>query len=156
VLILRDILSFSAAETAEVLADTPAAVNSALQRARDTVRRRRASTDTSQPGSRNTFSDVVFLQVYMDASERGDIDAIVNLLREDVHMTLFPDGLTWDGRDDVACEFFKLNDRAADVRMVAVAANRQPAVAVYRRQPDDTEYRAWSIVLLGVVDGKLA
>jgi RNA polymerase sigma-70 factor (TIGR02960 family) len=154
VFILREVLGFSATETAEVLEDTPAAVNSALQRARVTVRRR-ASTDPSQPEPPTTFGDVVFLQVYMDASERGDIDAIVDLLREDVRMTLFPDGLTWDGRDEVACEFFKRKDDLGDIRSVAIAANRQPAVAVYRRHSDDTEYRAWAIVLLGVLDGKL-
>jgi RNA polymerase sigma-70 factor, ECF subfamily len=155
VLILRDVLDFSASETAQVLDDTPAAVNSALQRARDTIRRRREPTNAPPAAPAATFGELVFLQLYMDASERGDLDAIVELLRDDVQMTLLPDGLTWDGRSDVACEFLKRKDDFADVRMVAVAANRQPAVAVYRRRSDDAEYHAWAVVLLGVVDGKL-
>ncbi len=155
VFILRDVLGFSATETAQVLDDTPAAVNSALQRARATVRRRRARAGAPLPAPKATFGELVFLQAYMDASERGDIDAIVDLLRDDVRMTLFPEGSTWDGRNEVACELFKRKDDVGDARIVAIAANRQPAVAVYRRRSDDTEYRAWAAVLLRVVDGKL-
>jgi len=154
VLILRDVLGFSATETSQVLDDTPAAVNSALQRARATVRRRRAPT-SAPPPVEPTFGELVFLQAYIDASERGDVDAIVDLLRDDVRMTLFPEGSTWDGRHEVACELFNRKDDFGEVRSVAIAANRQPAVAIYRRRSGDTEYRAWAVVLLGVVDGKL-
>ena len=153
VLILRDVLDFSAAETAQVLDDTTAAVNSSLQRARATVRR--VPAKASLTAARPTFEELVFLQAYMDATERGDFDAVLELLRDDVRMTRFPDGSTWDGRDEVRCELLKRKDDFGDVRSVAVAANRQPAVALYRRRSGDAEYRAWGIVLLGVVDGKL-
>jgi RNA polymerase sigma-70 factor (ECF subfamily) len=155
VLILRDVLEFSAAETADVLEDTPAAINSALQRARVTIRRQRGQDDPPAPASTPTFGELVFLQAYVDASERGDVDAIVGLLREDVRMTLFPDGVTWDGRDEVGCELLARKIDFGDVRSIAIAANRQPAVAVYRRRSGDAEYRAWAVVLLGVADGQL-
>jgi RNA polymerase sigma-70 factor, ECF subfamily len=155
VLLLRDVLDFSAVEAARILDDTPAAVNSALQRARATVARHRAKAGAPSPEAKASFADLVFLQAYMDASDRGDVDAIVRLLRDDVRMTLLPQGVTWDGRDAVACEFLRRKDEDGDVKMVAIAANRQPAVAVYRRHSEASEYRAMAVVLLGVLDGKL-
>jgi RNA polymerase sigma-70 factor, ECF subfamily len=151
VLILRDLLGFSAIETAEMLEDTPPAINSALQRARATVRARQPSAPSPAP----TFSEAAFLQIYLDASQRGDIDTIVDLLKDDVRMTLLPDGKTWNGRDEVVCELIERRHDFGDVRSIAIAANRQPAMAVYRRRTGDHDYRAWAIVLLGVLDGKL-
>ena len=155
VLILRDVLDFSAAETAEALEDTTAAVNSALQRARETLRRRRPLAGSPPPGGDPSFGEALFLQAYMDAQRRGDIEAIIAMLREDVHMTLFPAGVSWHGLEEVKCEFLKLRDTFGDARSIAVAANRQPAMAVYRRQSGDDAYRAWAIVLLSVADGKV-
>jgi RNA polymerase sigma-70 factor (ECF subfamily) len=163
VLILHDVLAFSAVETAELLDDTLAAVNSALQRARSTLRQWRGPASDSSPAPEATFGERLLLRLFMDAQERGDVQAIVELLREDVRMTLFPDGVTWDGREEVACEFFKGQDAFffkridafGDVRCVGISANRQPAVAVYVRGSNDTAYRACAIVVLGVLDGKL-
>jgi RNA polymerase sigma-70 factor, ECF subfamily len=156
VLILRDVLGFSASETAQILVDTTAAVNSALQRGRTTLERRRptlASPATATP----SFDEAVLLQAFMDAQDRGDVNALVDLLREDVRMTLFPDAATWSGRDAVARELrAKRRDFGdADVRSLPIAANRQPALAVYVRQGIDVVYRAWAIVVLGFRDGKL-
>jgi RNA polymerase sigma-70 factor (ECF subfamily) len=154
VFILCEVLGFSAVEAAAVLDDSPAAVNSALQRARGTLHRR-GGTSPSRQERTPTFSDAMFLQAYMDASERGDVDAIVDLLRDDVRMTMLPEGSTWHGREEVACEFLKRKDDLRQVRILAMAANRQPALAVYHRASHETEYRAWAIVLLGVLEGKL-
>jgi RNA polymerase sigma-70 factor (ECF subfamily) len=155
VLILRDVLEFSAKETAEILDDTAAAVNGALQRARATLERRRgtrAARDMSTP----SFDEAVLLQAFMDAQDRGDVGAIVDLLREDVRMTLFPDAVTWDGREEVARELRrKRRDFDGEVRSVPIAANRQPALAVYVRYGADVAYRAWALVLLGMRGGKL-
>jgi RNA polymerase sigma-70 factor (ECF subfamily) len=156
VLILRDVLDFSAVETAEFLEDSTAAVNSALQRARATLDKHRGSLDRGGRASGTTFNDAVLLQVFMDAQDRGDVNAIVDLLRDDVRMTLLPDGHTWDGRDEVARELRrKRADFDGDIRSVPIAANRQPAVAVYTRRTPEVNYQAWGIVLLGVREGKL-
>ena len=155
VLLLRDVLDFSAAETARLLDDTAAAVNSALQRARATLRRRRPAPGESPRPVDVAFEEAVFLQAFMDAQQRGDVHAIVDMLRDDVRMTLFPDCVSWNGCTEVAAEFDKLRNTFGDARSVAVAANRQPAVAVYRRGAGEAEYRAWAIVLLGVAAGKL-
>lgn len=182
VLILRDVLDFSAVETAEVLDDSAAAVNSALQRARATMRARRgpASTaptpapvqaptpapittlmaartrPTTRTATSNTsFADAVMLQAYMDAAGRGDVEAMVALLRDDVRMTLLPAGRTWEGRHAVTCEMLERQKDFGDAKVIAIAANRQPAMAVYRRRAGDSDYRAWAIVVLGVTEGKL-
>jgi len=156
ILMLRDVLEFSAAETATILQDTIAAVNSALQRARATLQMMRASWGDSVEPSAATFDEAVLLQGFMDAQDRGDVNAIIDLLRDDVRMTLFPDAVTWDGREEVARELRKKrSDFDGEVRSIPIAANRQPALAVYIRRRDDVEYRAWALVLLGVRAGKL-
>jgi RNA polymerase sigma-70 factor (ECF subfamily) len=154
-LLLRDVLDFSAAEAAEILEDSTAAVNSALQRARETVQKKQLSRTALSP-SKATFDDAAFLQLFMDAQVRGDLDTIIDLLREDVRMTLLPQCETWEGREDVAREFRRRYASIdADIRTVPTAANRQPAVAVYTRAKGDTEFRAWGIVVLGASEGKL-
>ena len=154
-LLLRDVLDFSAAETAEILEDSTAAVNSALQRAREMIQKKRpsrAAISTSKP----TFDDAAFLQLFIDAQTRGDLDAIIELLREDVRMTLLPQCVTWDGRDEVSREFRRrYASPDTEIRAVPTAANRQPAVAVYTRAAGDTEFRAWGIVVLGASEGRL-
>ena len=156
VLVLRDVLGFSAMETGEILDDTTAAVNSALQRARSRLQRRRRSPEGTSGTPPASFDEARLLQTFMDAQDRGDVSAIVELFREDVRMTLFPDAVTWDGREEVAREFRKKwRDFDGEVRSVPIAANRQPALAVYLRLATDAAYRAWAIVLLGVRDGKL-
>ena len=89
----------------------------------------------------------------------GDADEvaakIVDLLRSDVQMTLFPECVTWEGRDAVAAQHYKLMTQSdGQVRSVAIAANRQPAVAIYVRRPNDTMFRAWALVVLAVLGGK--
>jgi RNA polymerase sigma-70 factor (ECF subfamily) len=157
VLILRDVLEFSAGQTAEVLDDSVPAVNSALQRARVTLRRHQEATDDGPAGRATTLEEHVLLRLMMDAQERADAGAIVDLLRADVRMTLLPDGLCWDGRDEVAPQFHARLRTPGAFRCVPIAANRQPAFAVYLRDDDadDAVHRATAIVLLEVVDGRL-
>ena len=155
VLILRDVLDFSASETAEILDDTTAAVNGALQRARATLERRRG-TPNALDASSATFDEAVLLQAFIDAQDRGDVGAIVDLLREDVRMTLLPDAVTWEGREEVARELRrKRQGFDGDIRSVPISANRQPAVAVYVRRSADVVYHAWALVVLGMRGGKL-
>lgn len=156
VLLLRDVMGFSASETAEILDDTTPAVNSALQRARSTLQRRRGVTDGATDVTAPSFDEAFFLQAFMDAQDRGDVSAMVELLREDVRMTLFPDAVTWDGREEVAREIRRRRtDFEGEVRSVPIAANRQPALAVYLRPASDVAYRAWAVVVLGVRAGKV-
>ena len=152
--ILRDVLAFSAADTAAVLDDTEAAVNSALQRARATLAHSRAAIVEPAPADADVREQLL-LRFFMDAQERADTDAMIGVLRGDVRMTLLPEGNTWEGRDAVASEIRRRLGEPRDLKCVAVSANRQPAIAVYARQSGDDSYRAWAIVLLDVVAGQL-
>ncbi len=156
VLILRDVLDFSASDTAQLLDDTVPAVNSALQRARARLRRRYRTTDALRlPDAAPTASELALLRQFMAAQERTDPAAIVALLRADVQMTLFPDGRCWNGRHEVAPAILARMNTPGAFRCVAISANRQPAVAVYVRRPDDDVYRALAIVVLHVVDDEV-
>src|SRR5688500_2857840 len=91
VLIARDVLGWSAAESAALLDVTVAAVNSALQRARATLKQHlpRHRLDWA-PGSEPSREERELLQRYMDASERGDAEAMIELLREDAFFAMPP------------------------------------------------------------------
>src|SRR5215218_11273890 len=91
VLILREVLGFSARETAESLETSVASVNSALQRARKTVDER--LPDQSQQATLRALGDDRLREIvegYMDAMERHDIEAVVSLLAEDAAWSMPP------------------------------------------------------------------
>jgi RNA polymerase sigma-70 factor, ECF subfamily len=101
VLILREVLGFSAREVAETLDTTVAAVNSALQRARATVEER--LPERSQQATLRALGDARVTQIverYMDAWERGDVDAVAAMLAEDATLTM-PPMATWYRGEDV-------------------------------------------------------
>ncbi|HEU4919794.1 MAG TPA: RNA polymerase subunit sigma-70 [Candidatus Limnocylindrales bacterium] len=159
VLILRDALAWSAKETAQLLETSVAAVNSALQRARATMRDRlpqHAASGAGRPGPSDEEQAV--LRRYIEASERADAQAFVALLRDDVRQTMPPLPVWWDGKEAVAAlnvRFFE-DESIGPIRALAVAANRQPAAAFYLREPGDTAFRLIAIDVLRVEDGGIA
>jgi RNA polymerase sigma-70 factor, ECF subfamily len=135
VLILRDVVQFSAAEVAELLETTPAAVNSALQRARTHLAEVAATDDdVTEPEDQERLA---LVERYCAAFENGDIAALTELLTADVKLEMPPFAMWFTGRDAVT-RF--LGSRAfasvGDVKMVRTSANGQPAVADYRRGRD--------------------
>jgi RNA polymerase sigma-70 factor (ECF subfamily) len=146
VLILRDVVQFSAAEVAELLETTPAAVNSALQRARAHLAEIAPTEETvAEPEDAERRE---LLDRYCAAFENADIAALTELLRADVKLEMPPLPVWFAGRDAVM-RF--LTTRAfttpGDVVMIPTAANGQPAVAEYRRGADRV-IRAHSIHVL--------
>jgi RNA polymerase sigma-70 factor (ECF subfamily) len=159
VLILRDVLDWSAAETASLLETSVAAANSALQRARATLREQLPERPADRSAAEDLSDDErVLLQGFIDTHERGDANAAAALLRDDVRVTMPPNPWCFDGRDAVA----PLMARAfgppsmGDWRAVATRANRQPAAACYLRRPGDSVYRAFKLDVLRVQDGAIA
>jgi RNA polymerase sigma-70 factor (ECF subfamily) len=156
VLLLRDVLGWPAKDTASLLQMTVAAANSALQRARATLRKRLPArrSEWSQPTD-PTLEERALLQRYIDAQERGDAAAVLELLHEDARVSFPPLPLWYDGRD----AFGTASERFAapgDYRFVATSANAQPAAAIYLRRPGDTEYRPLVIEVLRIEDGRVA
>jgi RNA polymerase sigma-70 factor, ECF subfamily len=133
VLLLRDVLAFSAQETAEALGSTPASVNSALQRAHKTLDGR--LPDRSQQATLRALGDTGAQEVvtkFVDAWDRHDVDALVALLADDVELTMPPMATWFRGRDAVA-DFLRRRPLAEETRWRGrpVDANGQLACALY-------------------------
>lgn len=146
VLILRDVVQFSAAEVAELLETTPAAVNSSLQRARAHLAELSpAEEGMSEPGDAERRE---LLDRYCAAFENADMAALTALLQADVKLEMPPMPVWFTGRDAVL-RFLAGRALAApgDIVMIPTAANAQPAVAEYRRAADGA-LRAHSIHVL--------
>jgi RNA polymerase sigma-70 factor (ECF subfamily) len=154
VLLLRDVLGWPAKETASLLDGSVASVNSALQRARTTLKEhlpRRRTEWTAQP----TEQENAVLRRYMEAVERADLAAVAELLAADVRATM-PPYLEWhQNRDEVMAAYrTSWNPESPEYvgrfRMVPTHANGRPAVAVYVRRPQDRAYQATAICVLRI------
>jgi len=154
VLILRDALDWPADDTAAVLEMSLAAVNSALQRARATMKEqlpaRRLDWSTADDAEHAERS---LLQTYVEAFERHDDRQLVALLREDVRLAMPPTPTWYEGRDAVAAFFaeFAFAECSEPHRLVATRANRQPAFGIYRGVGADA--RPFAINVLEVESG---
>ncbi|MGA6162498.1 RNA polymerase subunit sigma-70 [Amycolatopsis magusensis] len=132
VLILRDVLGFSAAEVAGMLDTSTASVNSAMQRAKATVRHRvpaRSQQDELAALGEDGVRELVGALV--TAWEKADVESLLDLLTEDVRFTMPPLPAWFDGREDVR-EFLVDRLFATPWRLLPVTANAQPALACYR------------------------
>jgi RNA polymerase sigma-70 factor (TIGR02960 family) len=151
VLILRDVLGWSARETAEILETSVAAANSALQRARATVQEH----PTRQPERPATEDERRLLDGFIDTHERGDTEGAIALLREDVRITMPPHPWLFEGIQAVR-ELMASAEATGDWRLVPTRANRMPTAASYLRKPGDTEFRAFKLDVLRVEGGRIA
>jgi RNA polymerase sigma-70 factor (ECF subfamily) len=144
VLIFRDVLGFSARETAESLDTTAVSVNSALQRARKTVEER--MPEQSQQVTLRALGDERvrgIVERYIEAWERGDMEAIAAMLAEDAKFAMPPYPMWWRGRDVIAAF-------AAEPvhRYLPTYANGQPANAAYRWDPKSSSYVSEALEVL--------
>jgi RNA polymerase sigma-70 factor (TIGR02960 family) len=149
VLVLRDALGFSAADVANMLNTTQAAVKAALQRARATLDDQ-GPTDELEgaptPGSRRERELVGH---FAAAVERGDVDAVVSLLTDDAWVRMPPQPYEYQGHRAVAAF---LRDRAirrgAPLRLVPTRANGQPAFGCYLPDAQAAITRAYGLMVL--------
>jgi RNA polymerase sigma-70 factor, ECF subfamily len=150
VLILRDVLGFSARETAEVLETTSVAVDSALQRAHRTVEERLPKQ--SQQATLRSLGDAGLQDVvdrYVAAWERNDVDAVVAMLAEDARITMPPLPSWYSGREAVAAFLrgWPLSG-AKRWRFVSVSANAQIAFGGYAWDEDAQVFEPHEINVL--------
>jgi RNA polymerase sigma-70 factor (ECF subfamily) len=132
VLILREVLGFSAAETAALLDLSVPAVNSALQRARRSIDERLpAQTQQATLRALGDERSRALVGRYMDALERADVDAVLELLVEDAAWSMPPMSTWYRGRDRVAA-FLAEHALSVDWRHLPTQANGQLAVGCYR------------------------
>jgi RNA polymerase sigma-70 factor (ECF subfamily) len=152
VLVLREVLGWSAAEVAEMLEASVPAVNSALQRARATLGAARPSAGISPRSLAVREQDVV--RRFMLAWQRRDLEGLTALLREDVILHMPPQSLRYLGREQVA-EFFAAvpaDGRLDRIRLVATRANGHPALAAYLPAADGA-WGAYGVMVLVVAGG---
>lgn len=153
-LLLRDVLGWSASESAELLETTVAAANSALQRARTTVKRLTEDRPAAPPVPSPAEQDR--LDRYIEAWEGADAEAFAALLREDAIMSMPPWREWFRGRAAIRMFF----DRASrpgghgPFRLVQTAANGQPALAFYR-QWQGPDWRPHSIQVVEIEGGAI-
>ena len=154
VLILREVLSWSAAETAELLETTVASVNSALQRARATLATvGAADTDTLQPMDE---AQRALLARYVEAFERYELDALTALLHEDATLSMPPLALWLRSHDDIRGWMLGTGSGCRGSRLVPTAANGMPAFGQYRPSGPGGSYEPWALIVLEISDGKIA
>jgi RNA polymerase sigma-70 factor (TIGR02960 family) len=153
-LILRDVLGWSAAETADALETSVAGANSALQRARATI-----GDELPEPRpSELTDDERRLLEGFIDTHEREDTDAAVALMREDIRVTMPPNPWLYQGLAEVLPLLARAfdDDSIGEWRLVPTRANRMPAAASYLRAPGDSEYRAFKLDVIRVQSGRIA
>jgi RNA polymerase sigma-70 factor (TIGR02960 family) len=154
VLILRDVLDWSASETAAALDMTVAAANSALQRARATLDERLPARDAV--AAEANVNERALLDRLIDAHERADVAAAVALMRDDVRITMPPRPWLFEGLDVVRPMLEEGLGAEGVWRLVLTRANRMPAAASYLRAWDDTEFRAFKIDVIRLEGGLVA
>jgi RNA polymerase sigma-70 factor, ECF subfamily len=158
ILILRDALDWSAKETADLLDMSVSAVNSALLRARSTLRTRLPIQPADARSSINASSEErAVLARYMAAHDRRDEAALTALLREDARLLMPPHRGWYDGRATIMrMAVLGFDPEFGELRGVATGANRQPAVAWYLRAPSDVAFRALALDVLRIEFGQIA
>jgi RNA polymerase sigma-70 factor (ECF subfamily) len=157
-LLLFEVLGFSAAEIAAAMDTSTASVNSALQRARKIVAEK-VPDRTRQRTLRELDDDRLRAIVtgYTGALERGDVDALVALLTQDVTWSMPPLPHWYRGIEAVTAFAVAVPlTGCGHWRHVETVANGQPAVAGYLRRGDTGPHRAWSINVLTLRDGLIA
>ncbi|GAB3414015.1 sigma-70 family RNA polymerase sigma factor [Flindersiella endophytica] len=154
VLVLRDVLEFSAAEVATQLSTSVAAVNSTLQRARAAVGSVGGLDSVPEPSDPDVRAVV---QRYLRAFEAADVPALVDLLTADAVLEMPPVPLWYQGARD----YGRFMDRVFELRgtgwrVLELTANGQPALAAYAPAPGGGGYRLHTLQVLTVTGGRVA
>ena len=150
VLVLRDVLDFRASEVAEMLDTTQESVKSALKRARGTLRSHLAGRGTHKPApAPDSPAEREIVARLARAYEAGDLDGIVELLTDDVRLTMPPTPLEYHGRE-LAASFLKIVSLRAGrtFRLVPTRANGQPAFGFYVHDAHGEVGRATGLLVL--------
>jgi RNA polymerase sigma-70 factor (TIGR02960 family) len=158
VLLLRDVQSYSAAETASILGLSVAAVTSALQRARVTIASRVAARDANWSPNGITEADRALLTAFIEAHERQDPVAALAVIREDIRVSMPPNPGLFTGKEAIAGLMAHAYDRSVfgDWKLLPTAANRMPAAASYLRRAGSDVYVPFKLDVLRTGGGLIA
>ncbi|MFF5171530.1 sigma-70 family RNA polymerase sigma factor [Micromonospora sp. NPDC000089] len=152
VLILREVLAWSAQEVADLLDTSVPSVNSALQRARATL----AATDTAAAGEQPLDDEQrALLARYVQAFEAYDLTALTALLHEDATLSMPPFPLWLRGPDHITAWMLGTGHGCRGSRLVPVTANGRPAFGQYRPLADGSGHEAWALIVIEVSAGRI-
>lgn len=158
--ILRDVLDWSAKDTAAALDTTVPAANSALQRARETLRDKLPERRAAWPaGTDATAAERALLQEYMAASERGDGRALIATIKSDARWAMPPEPMSIVGSEAMLQAWASGGfgtDQFPPMRCVVTRANGQPAVACYVRREGDDAFTPLALDVLCIEGGLVA
>jgi RNA polymerase sigma-70 factor (ECF subfamily) len=153
VLILREVLAWSAQEVADLLDTSVPSVNSALQRARATI----ASTDTAAEVHQPLDDEQkALLTRYVKAFEAYDLEALTELLHDDATLSMPPLPLWLRGTDDIVAWMTGTGSGCRGSRLVPVVANGMPAFGQYRCSPSGSGHDPWALIVLGISAGRIS
>jgi RNA polymerase sigma-70 factor (ECF subfamily) len=150
VLLLTEVLGWSAAEVAETLDTSIAAVNSALQRARATLANHKGETPAALTAAQENL-----LRRYVTAFEEYDVDTLVSLLREDAAFSMPPFALWLQGPEAVRTWMLGPGCGCRGSRLIPAAACGSPAFAQYRPNPEGG-YKPWALIVLELAGERIA
>ncbi|MEV6209391.1 sigma-70 family RNA polymerase sigma factor [Kitasatospora sp. NPDC051914] len=155
ILVLREVLAWSAAETAELLETSVASVNSALQRARATLAEGGGipESDTYKPLDE---AQQALLARYVQAFEAFDIEGLKKLLHEDAVLNMPPYRMWVRGAVELGEWWLGAGCGCRGSRLLAVEANGSPAFAQYRPAEDGNGWTPWGITVLEITDGRIS
>jgi len=153
VLILREVLRWSAAEVAELLDSSVASVNSALQRARATIADTQPTTDDTPPTLQTGEAEL--LDRYVQAFEAYDMDSLVALLHEDATLSMPPYDLWLRGREHIVAWHLGIGHECRGSRLIPTSANGLPAFGQYRPSGPGGSFEPWALQVIEHSDGRI-
>jgi RNA polymerase sigma-70 factor (ECF subfamily) len=153
VLLLRDVLGWSASEVAEQLGRSPSAVESALERARAATATRRASLEMLRPIDDPSQKEL--LARYLAAWEAGDPTTLTALLREDAHLTMPPHPLRLFGRQAIGAFLAPIFAKQGRVRARLVGVSGGPGIAGWLESPTTGRFHAHALSCLHIEAGQI-
>ncbi|GAA0445030.1 DNA-directed RNA polymerase sigma-70 factor [Actinoplanes capillaceus] len=154
VLLLREVLAWSAQEVADLLEMTVASVNSALQRARATI-------SAATPSAGDTFQPLdevqrALLARYVKAFEAYDLSALTSLLHEDATLSMPPLALWLRGHEDITAWMSGTGCGCRGSRLIPVVASGLPAFGQYRPSESGSGHDPWALIVLEISDGRIS
>ena len=148
VLLLRDVLGFTASEAARVLGITEESVTSALKRARATLRHH-AGASPEPPPAPESAAEKRLVERLTRAYETGDVDGIIALFTDDAWLTMPPAPLEYQGHGPIARFLTQIAFRdGRTYRLVPTRANGQLAVGAYLREPGSPQASSLLVLTL--------
>ncbi len=156
-LIARDVLGWSANETASLLGTSVSAANSALQRARATMHRHLPERREEWTMGSAKEEELAVLDRFIEAHQRCDAAAVLAIAAENIQVAMPPYPYRFEGLDGLTPLLERAfgEDREGDWALRPTRTNRMPAAVSYLRRPGDSLFRAFKVDVLRIEGGRI-